>query len=71
MKLRLMFRQGIADYNGSFAGYRYASDIVEIPDDSTIFELCNNDKPEVVAGEWIEIDIATHCTKGYNERIRF
>ena len=54
-----MFRNGVADYNGSFAGYRYASEIVEIPDDSKIFELCNNDNPEVIAGEWLLKDSAT------------
>lgn len=47
MKLRIIVRKGIADYDGRCAAYEYRSEIVEVPDWSEII------KGEVIGGEWL------------------
>ena len=48
MKLRLIFRRGIADADGKCVGYDYVTHVIDIPDDSGLARL------EVIAGEWID-----------------
>ncbi|MDD4876989.1 MAG: hypothetical protein PHQ86_07690 [Dehalococcoidales bacterium] len=48
MKLRLIFRKGIADADGRYVGYDYITHIIDIPDDAELARL------EVIGGEWLE-----------------
>jgi hypothetical protein len=56
MKLRIVFRKGIADSSGKLAEYVYASYVVEIPGDSPPMMLQDsvNNPPEVIGGEWLQ-----------------
>lgn len=55
MKLRIFFRAGNADYDGKFVGWSYASDVIELPNDSPIFQLHSTPNPEVIGGEWLMV----------------
>ena len=54
MKLRLILRTGVPDYNGVHTGYDYSTCDVEIPDDDPCFETHGKFKPEIIGGEWLE-----------------
>lgn len=55
MKLRILFRKGMPDYEGRLAEYSYSTCVVEIPDDDPCFKISHdNFQPEVIGGEWLE-----------------
>jgi hypothetical protein len=54
MKLRLIFKRGIADAEGKHADDYYTDCIVDVPDDH--IEIRNGRRPNVIAGIWIEAD---------------
>ncbi len=49
MKLRLIFRKGIQDYEGKLVGYHHITEIIEIDK----FIMDTSELPELVAGEWV------------------
>jgi hypothetical protein len=57
MKLRLLMRSGITDYDGKLAEYKYFTAIVEMP----IKPIDGKNPPEVIGGEWLIID--RKCTE--------
>ena len=56
-KLRLIFRNGVADSDGKLAGYEYGTYIVEIPSDEPVLDTgYDSELPEVIGGEWLGSD---------------
>lgn len=53
MKLRLIFRTGVADYEGKHCRWEYSTCIVDAPD-STFSQTGFKDLPEVIGGEWVK-----------------
>ena len=56
IKLRLIFKAGISDYDGKLCEYKYATDLIELPDNAAAFQLPGNKEkwlPEIIGGEWI------------------
>jgi hypothetical protein len=64
IKLRLIFRSGVVDYNGKLAEYLYKTDIVTLADNSPAYtfpisaeQYMYKDQPgwlpELIGGEWI------------------
>jgi len=53
MELRLIFREGIADYDGKLAKYNYHTVIVSFESNNPAFKD-NRDLPEVIGCEWLE-----------------
>jgi hypothetical protein len=53
MKVRLLMRTSIADYEGKFVGYDYKTYVVTVDDN-----IFNNPKnlPEIIGGEWLEVE---------------
>lgn len=57
VKLRLIWRKGISDYNGVLAEYIYKTDIISLPDDSKVFQFPDVKKygyfPELIGCEFV------------------
>lgn len=57
-KLRLLLRKGIADQNGTLAGYIYKTDDIYLPDNANAFQFPDVEQhgwlPEIIGGEWIK-----------------
>ena len=58
LKLRLLWRKAIADYNGVVVEYMYKTDVVVLPDNAQAFQFPDTEKfgwmPELIGGEWIK-----------------
>lgn len=50
MRLRIFFRDGIADADGRLAGYKYLSIVVDVP---AVTPQMLPEAAEVIGGEWI------------------
>ena len=55
-KLRLIFRSGVQDYNGTNTGYTYSTYIVEIPSGEPALRVGDYTRPELIGGEWLKDD---------------
>jgi hypothetical protein len=57
IKLRLIFRKGVTDFEGKLAEYQYKSDLIELSDNANAFQFQNTKDagwlPELIGGEWI------------------
>ena len=57
MKARLYFREPKSDQNGNFVGWKYYSDIIELPKEMSIFNSDNyrdyKSLPEIMGVEYI------------------
>ena len=56
MKLRLIFRDGVADSEGRLAEYKYYTDVVEFPNETKVLGC------EIIGGEWLREE-AKKCKK--------
>ena len=60
LKLRLLWRNAIADFNGVVVEYTYKTDVITLPDDAQAFQFPDTEKfgwmPELIGGEWIKED---------------
>lgn len=56
MKVKLIFRHNDADARGAHVGYKYVTEIVEIPPESPVWKLWNAKRrpPEIIGGEWLK-----------------
>jgi len=60
MVLRLIFREPVFDSEGRLIRYNYKTDEVVLDEHSPAFDfesfVSNNTLPELIAGEWMQID---------------
>ena len=60
LKIRLIWRKALTDFNGVVAEYVYKTDDIVLPDDAQAFQFPDTEKhgwmPELVGGEWIRED---------------
>ena len=60
LKLRLLWRKAMTDFNGVVAEYVYKTDDIILPEDAQAFQFPDTEKygwmPELVGGEWIKED---------------
>ena len=58
LKLRLLWRYAMADFNGVVVEYKDKTDVIVLPDDAQAFQFPNREKfdwlPELIGGEWIK-----------------
>jgi len=60
LKIRLIWRKAMTDFNGVVAEYVYKTDDIILPEDAQAFQFPDTEKygwmPELVGGEWIKED---------------
>jgi hypothetical protein len=61
LKIRLIWRKAITDFNGVVAEYVYKTDDIVLPENAQAFQFVDTEKfgwmPELVGGEWIREEV--------------
>ena len=61
LKIRLIWRKAMTDFNGVVAEYVYKTDDVFLPEDAQAFQFQDTEKygwmPELIGGEWIREEV--------------
>jgi hypothetical protein len=61
LKIRLIWRKAMTDFNGVVAEYVYKTDDIILPEDAQAFQFQDTEKygwmPELIGGEWIREEV--------------